>query len=449
VVTVPDQPAPTAVPLQASAVAAAIVLILSLTTVVVASSNVRPGGDYQQHTLLLGSDLALLVLALISVGGLRSALTAWRRHACVLAAGVLGVALVPSFLLNPSDRGVAALARWAGALALGLTIVAVRRDGRRLVLGAMAVVGLAHLAVAAAERAAGGPIGLGALGEPSAYEIGGRFASSGLTVHPYVLAAWCAVTGTALLALGFQGTTSSRLGRVAGVAAFAGIGLTMSRAGAIGGALGLSGLAVAAWRARAAPKSGHNEVRSRPDVTTILAAGGAFCLGVLVDLSGWVSRAGQATGSVDALSSGRGALLRQAWSLMSDNLLAGVGPGRYVIALSERPEVVALSPQSPRPVHLTPLLVVVEGGLLVVPALVLVALAIVRACLRSGVPAVAVTLAMLPFLALDHLAWSYPQGLVLTGLWLGVLDLLAQDREADDPDPADGPAPVHATVVPS
>jgi len=37
---------------------------------------------------------------------------------------------------------------------------------------------------------------------------------------------------------------------------------------------------------------------------------------------------------------------------------------------------------------------------------------------------------MLPFLALDHLAWSYPQGIVLTGLWLGILDLYG--RRDDD-----------------
>ncbi len=440
----PDRPAPTACTPQASAVAAALVLILSLTTVVVASSNVRPGSDYQQHTLLLGSDLALLVLALISVGGLRSALIAWRRHACVLAAGILGVALVPSFLLNPSDRGVAALARWAGALALGLTVAAVRRDGRRLVLGALALVSLTHLAVAAAERAAEGTIGLGALGEPSAYEIGGRYASTGLTVHPYVLAAWCAVTGTALLALGFRGATSSRLSRVAGVAAFAGIGLTMSRAGAVACFLGLSALAVAAWRARAALKSGEDDIRSRFGVTTVVAAGAAFCLGVVVDLSGWVSRAGQATGSVEALSSGRSTLLRQAWSLLRDNLLTGVGPGRYVLALSERPELVALSDQSPRPVHLTPLLLVVEGGLVVIPALVLLTIAIGRACFRGGAPAVAVALAMLPFLALDHLAWSYPQGILLTGIWLGTLDLLTQKRGAEPSSPAERPDAVDA-----
>jgi hypothetical protein len=218
----------------------------------------------------------------------------------------------------------------------------------------------------------------------------------------------------------------------------------MSRAGAVACFLGLSALAVATWRARAALKTVERDVRGRTGVTTLLAAGTAFGLGVVVDLSGWVSRAGQATGSVDALSSGRSTLLRQAWSLLGDNLLTGVGPGRYVLALSARPELVGLSDQSPRPVHLTPLLLVVEGGLLVIPTLVLLTIAIGRACLRGGAPAVAVTLAMLPFLVLDHLAWSYPQGILLTGLWLGALDLLAQQRGADSSSPAERTAAVDA-----
>ncbi len=165
---------------------------------------------------------------------------------------------------------------------------------------------------------------------------------------------------------------------------------------------------------------------------TVAAAALALSLGVILNLSGWVSRAGQEAGSVDALSSGRGALLRQAWPLLSENPLVGVGPGNYVLALSERPDLVALSTQSPRPVHLTPLLLVVEGGLLAVPALAALALAIGRACRRGGAVAVAVTLAMVPFLALDHLAWSYPQGILLTGIWLGVLDLLSR-RPATTP----------------
>lgn len=414
---------------QASSLAAAVVLVLSATTVVLATVDRRPGSDYQLHTLLLGSDLGVAALTVITAGGFRAAAGAWRRHACALAAFAVGLALVPALLVHPSDRGVAALLRWGGAVALALALGSARREGRRLVIGALAVVTLTHVVVAVAERVAGGPAGLGALGEPEAYEIGGRYASTGLTVHPYLLAAWCAVAGTLLLALVQRRASAGAVARVAGAAAFCGIGLSMSRAGLAAAGLGLGGLATSALRSR-----------DRAWAANLVAAGAALGLGVLANVSGWLLRAEQQTDSVDALSSGRGALVRQAWELLRDDPVAGVGPGRYVLALVERPELVALSQQSPRPVHLTPLLLVVEGGLLVVPALILLAAAIGRACRRGGAAAVAVALSMLPFLALDHLAWSYPQGIVLTGLWLGALDVLARRPEEPDPPGAGPPA---------
>ncbi|CAA9231185.1 MAG: hypothetical protein AVDCRST_MAG76-1250 [uncultured Acidimicrobiales bacterium] len=408
-------PSPTA-----TSLAVALVLALSATTIALANLDSRPGRDFQLHTILLASDLALLALIGIGVGGLRVAIRSWRSHACVLAALALGLSMMPAALVNPSDRGAAALVRWSGAVALGLAVGSARRDGRRLVVGALALVTLAHVSVAFGQRAAGGPIGLDALGEARSHEIGGLYASSGLTVHPYVLAAWCAVAGTALLALQRRRPAAGGLTTVAGIAAFAGIGLTMSRAGALGAALALAVLSLSTRRPRdrrwRAPAAG---------------AAAALALGALVNLSGWISRAGQASGSVDAISSGRGALVRQAWALLRDDLLTGVGPGRYVLALVERPALVELSSQSPRPVHVTPLLLVVEGGLVVVPALILLVLAVVRACRRAGATATAVALAMVPFLALDHLAWSYPQGMVLAGVWLGVIDLLSQRDDAD------------------
>jgi len=408
----------------ALALAAAITLVLSATTVVLFTFDSRSERDYQFEALLFGSDLALIALSIIGAGGLRAALGSWRRHACALSGLTLGAALVPGVLAHPSDRGMASLLRLVGAVALGLSLGAARSNGRRLIVGALAVVTLIHVGVAFAERAANGSVGLGSLGEPSAYIIGGRYAATGLTVQPYVLAAWCAVVGAALLAAG-RGQVSGRgLTAAAAVGAFAAIGLTMSRAGLLAGALALSALGIKAVRDAV-------RHRERGQVTTVFAAAGGFVLGLFANSSGWLSRASGSTGSADAISSGRVALLHQAWSLLQDNLLTGVGPGRYVLALSERPELVALSDQSPRPVHLTPLLLVVEGGLVIIPALVLLTIAIGRACLRGGAPAVAVTLAMLPFLALDHLAWSYPQGILLTGIWLGALDLLAQKRGAE------------------
>ena len=394
-------------------------LVMSTTTIALANIDSRPGDDFQLHTILLISDLALIAVIITGADGLRGAIRSWRNHRCVLAGLVLGLTMLPAALAHPSDRGVAAVLRGLAALGIGLCVGAARFDARRLVAGTLAAVTLAQVAVACAQRIANGPIILDEMGEASPIEIGGRYASSGLTVHPYVLAAWCAVAGTALLALSRRPSSGGRLTTAAGVAAFAGIGLTMSRAGALAGVIALSALAFSTLRS------------DRVSRGAVLAAAVTLALGALANLSGWLSRAGQ-SGGVDAISSGRGALLRQAWGLLQDNLLTGVGPGRYVLALIERPELVELSRQSPRPVHLTPFLLMVEGGLLVVPGLILLALAIAVACRRGGATAVALTLSMLPFLAFDHLAWSYPQGLVLTGVWLGVLDLLARKEEQEE-----------------
>lgn len=413
----------------AAALAAAVALVLSATTVVLAQVDSRPGPNYQLHTILFGSDLALLALVVVAAGGVRAAIRSWRRQACGVAALVLGLSLLPALLASPSDRGVAAVLRWAGAVALALSLGSVRRDGRRLVVGAVAGVTLAHVAVAVAERINGGPVGLGRLGEPPAYEIGGVYASTGLTVHPYTLGAWCAVAGTALLAVERRRGGTSAPVRFAGVAAFLGIGLTLGRSGALAGGLALAALGWSAWRSR-----------DRAWRRTVLLAGAALAVGVLVNLPGWISRSGESSApGVDAVSNGRVALLRQAWTLLRDNFPEGVGPGRYVLALVERPDLVALSSQEPLPVHVTPLLVLVEGGLFVLPALLLLGLAIGRSCLRGGATAVALTLAMAPFLALDALAWVYPQGIVLTGVWLGVLDLLGR-RDDDAPAVPDEPA---------
>ncbi len=76
-----------------------------------------------------------------------------------------------------------------------------------------------------------------------------------------------------------------------------------------------------------------------------------------------------------------------------------------------------------------PLLLLVEGGVLVLPALLVIGGALATRTWRAGIAGLSITLAVLPFLLLDHLNWSYPQGLLLTGMWLGALDHIAAPRE--------------------
>ncbi len=110
----------------------------------------------------------------------------------------------------------------------------------------------------------------------------------------------------------------------------------------------------------------------------------------------------------------------------------GVGPGRYVIALTEKygqepnPRVGFF-----KPVHNLPLLAAAEGG---VPAGLLMTALLLAAAWRAfagGRAGLAIYAAYLPFVVLDHFPYSFPMGMILTGVWLGAIELLARERQED------------------
>ena len=78
-----------------------------------------------------------------------------------------------------------------------------------------------------------------------------------------------------------------------------------------------------------------------------------------------------------------------------------------------------------------PLLVAAEGG---IPAGVLTTALLLAAGWRAyvgGRAGLALYGAYLPFVVLDHFPYSVPLGLIVTGIWLGVIELLARDREEE------------------
>jgi O-antigen ligase len=392
----------------------ALYVIFSATTGVFHQGGPR-GVDDQLRWGISVSDVALAAVVLTQLPALRALWTDRSRHRCALGAVILAISLLPALALHPSARGVAAELRWVGVAMVAFGGGRLVGAGRDLVLGALAGATGLQVLVALAQRASDGPLGLGRLGEPpEPFEIGGRYASTGLTVHPYVLAAWCVLGAAVLLAALARADRPPAALKAAAIAAFVGVGLTMSRAGALAVVLVLACLAAASLR--------------RPSLRVVLAgAVVASAFGVALDLSGWANRAAGTAraGSVASVTSNRTQLLRQAQGLLRDSPVVGVGPGRYVEALVRRPELDKLATQRPsRPVHVVPVLVLVEGGLLVLPALMLIGWAVATQTWRAGVVGLAVTLAVAPFMVLDHLNWSYPQGLLLTGLWLGVLDHL-------------------------
>lgn len=376
----------------------------------------RPtSAPYEEHWMLFVSDLVLALVIISQAAGLRSFWSERRHHWCVTAAIVVGAALLPALAVHPTGRGVIALFRWLGVAAVALAIVRGSGPGRRLIITTFAGVTAVQVALALAERAKGAPLGLAGLGEPAAHEIGNVYASTGLTVHPYVLAAWCVLAGTVLVAVVSRIDRPSLACRLGAAVPFIGIGLTMSRTGLVAVVLVMAALAVGSRRTKAL----------RP---LLVGAAVAAALGASLSLSGWMARATDSTQtSAAGVGSSRSQLVEQANGLLRDHPVAGVGPGRYVLALADRPELVALASQRPsRPVHIVPLLVVVEGGLVVTPALLLLAWTVARQGLRGGAVGLALVAAVLPFLLLDHLHWSFPQGLMLLGVWLGSLDVLGK-----------------------
>jgi len=81
-----------------------------------------------------------------------------------------------------------------------------------------------------------------------------------------------------------------------------------------------------------------------------------------------------------------------------------------------------------KPVHNVVLLVGAEGGVLALLVMAALYVGVGWRSLRAGVLALGIYLAYLPFSMLDHFPYSFPQGLLVTGVWLAVLDWLWRVR---------------------
>ena len=91
-----------------------------------------------------------------------------------------------------------------------------------------------------------------------------------------------------------------------------------------------------------------------------------------------------------------------------------------------------------KPVHDVPLLVTAEGGLAAGLVIAMLIVGLAWRSLRAGPVALALYVCLVPYLLLDHFDYSFPQGLVITGVWLAVLDGLAALRSSREPRMATG-----------
>jgi hypothetical protein len=171
--------------------------------------------------------------------------------------------------------------------------------------------------------------------------------------------------------------------------------------------------------------------RARRDVARRIAiASLAVGIGVpgLLTWSGWVAR-GEQFGEERA-DSGRGILLLQGLAVFAMEPLVGVGPGRYMAAVRTLTDDPAIKTRL-LPTHDVPLLAAAESGVLAgAIVVVLLGALLVRAIRDRDDAALALYVVLLPFWLLDPLPYSLPQGIVLTGLWLGALDVAHRDPSA-------------------
>ncbi len=373
---------------------------------------------------------------------------------------LLLIALTVSAVAHPHIRGLQTLWRVLAMICLADTVI--RRRVRAVTI-VHALVGIATLETAMAiwQRITHAPVGLGILGESPVpfYGFGNNgFAVNGTFPHPYPLAALALVSGSAAMVFGGRRLISFRVA-VLGVATSAIIiGLTISRSGLLSAAGVIVGALLSvllAWRRSSnetrtpVSTSTSTTTATTPAATTITTRSEAeqtkalkpehlvrfVLLGIfIVGLAGsmvaskaaWSNRATVQTQgqSVNDMSSARGDRMGEALGVYRLNPVLGVGPGRYVIALASRPELLHSSPEDALPAHNAALLLLAEGGIPTALALLVVAAVLGRRIVTLGADGIILASAVFPFLMLDIVFVSLPSGLFLLGVWGALVSTL-------------------------
>ena len=367
-------------------------------TVVLGSAEGDP--DVRPFLFVADIPLALAMLAVLD----RVVRRRLRLPLPLLPLAVVAAWSTLAVIVEPSGRGVLVVLRLAAATTSAAWIAANPR-ARSAAGWTLAGAVCAQAAVAVLQLFAGGGIGLDAFGEAShpLWPFGPAEAPQGTMGHPYVLAGWAAVAAASAPHL-----------VVVGLAAGA-VGLTFSRAGALAVVvaavlllLGRKGRAVTA--------------------AVVLVTG--FGAVAALRLEGWQQRVDQTTSarSEADLTTDRGELAGQAVDLIEARPVFGVGPGRYSTAVAaDRPELPFV-----KPVHSVPLLAAAESGVVAGFGIVALLVTLGSTALRSGARRRALYFAWLPFVLLDHFPYDFQQGLLLTGVWAGLVAHDDRDPEQVD-----------------
>jgi hypothetical protein len=348
------------------------------------------------------SDLSLALLIALTLPDLAGL---WRRraHIVVLLGVALAALLAIAFAAHPAPQGALTLGRFAGTVAMARALVDLRAERERgLVLVALAISAATQSAIALGQLASGSF--LSAFGDDPYILIGPFFRANGTLPFGYVLAGLALVGGWTLARTALRATGTARLVWSA-IAAFAlvPIGITFSRAAAAGHALGVALLLPGALRR----ERGHVIV-----LTAVLLGAG---LPALITIEGWTSRIDDSPTTRSATN--RIATITQSLPLIAADPLFGVGPGRSMVAIRGRAELIPGSIVELSPPHDVPVAIALEAG---IPA-GLVALALVialgRLAWRRGTTALLVYAPLVPYVLLDNWPYTTAAGLILLGLW--------------------------------
>jgi O-antigen ligase len=400
---------------------AALVVAAMLPIGTVLSARAGRAADPNLRTSLFAFDAVLACVALVVAARGRG--RTWSRPApLVLVALALLLVEALSFAVHPSSRGVELLLRFAGVGAVVAAIAGLRHAvNRQLLLGTILAIGAVEGALGVVQSALGHPIGLDHVEYGGRlYRFGSSYAGRGTLDHPYHLATLLVVA----IAAGLIGATRSanpRRWALGIVYCSAGLAVTYSRAALFSLVPLVVLLAVAAKR-RSFPGG------RRVAILLVAALAIGFTAGAVSLGDGWASKSTSTVraDSVDAVTTGRVDRWKEAGRLIRREPLTGVGVGNYVAAL-RHVEHSDLLPSHDAILDVTAEAGILAGGL----ALTLLAGLAWRSW-RSGFLGRAVFVTLAPYLVLDSYPNSFPVGLVVLSLWVGLLVMAWRAPDAQE-----------------
>lgn len=395
---------------QASMLVAVLAATIPLARVILLWAPAGSEQEWTRRVVVAPFDAVLLVITVWAVTRLATVRALIGSRFVAAGISLYGITFAIAFALHPSWLGIELALRLLGGTAVIAAVAIAGRTapGRGRVLAAMAAVGGLQAVLAMAQSAHGSAFGAPLLDYAGPlYPFGTSFAGRGGLSHPYHLAVVLLVAQGAVL-LGLRTSSHRWPWLLALVTIGAGIGVTYTRAGLIGEAMVVIAL-----------------LAGRADRRVMVLAAGMILAGLAVGGvafgDGWVSRADGTVGANP--TSSRTTRSGEGFDLFADHPLTGVGPGRYVDALHERPRVEYL------PAHDIVVHEAAETGLVGAAAVVLLLGSLAVTVLRSGAWAAAVALPMAPFLLLDAYPYVFATGLATTALWLGLVTLARMPAE--------------------